>query len=72
MNPISEKKERRRCQLQQKEELLHLKRMLFLEEAKKTYLQSGIQAILSRLSAPELMTLYQQVCDAASPHSDLL
>jgi hypothetical protein len=53
--------------LQQREEVLHLKRMLFLEEAKKQYLQTGIQRILDSLSAPELMGLYHQVCEAAVP-----
>lgn len=66
MNPISEKKEKKKFQLQQKEELLHLKRMLFLEEAKKQYLQNNIQSALNQFSATQLMSLYQQVCDAHS------
>ncbi len=41
---------------------MHLKRMLFLEEAKKQYLQNAIQRILGSIPAAELMGLYHQVC----------
>jgi hypothetical protein len=41
--------------------------MLFLEEAKKQYLQTAIQRILDSFSSPELMGLYHQVCEATTP-----
>ena len=49
--------------------MLHLKRMLFLEEAKKKYLQDHVNTIFEQLSTEELMKLYQQVCEASHSHT---
>lgn len=65
MNPISEKKEKKRSMAHQKEEVLHLKRMVGLEEAKQSYLQRQIQGNLKELTHPQLMELYQYVCELA-------
>lgn len=50
MNPIKEKREKRKYLLQQKEELMHMKRMLYLEEAKKQYLQTNTNALLDQFA----------------------
>jgi hypothetical protein len=42
---------------------MHLKRMLFLEEAKKFYVISSIEKKLNCLNQTQLMDLYQTVCE---------
>lgn len=42
-----------------------MKRMLFLEEAKKQYLQDHVNSIFEQLTTEQLMKLYQQVCEVS-------
>lgn len=50
MNPMQEKMEKKRALQSQKDELMHLKRMLRLEEAKKKHLSSLIEQSLEELN----------------------